>query len=306
MMADDGSLRASASVDTLSRLRKSLYTPSCSDAETMGKKPGDCGTAPAKGTGPLSPPYAYLEVSIGSLILSRVGCVLTVIWCMMEPPPALSPKTVTLFGSPVTRLANFCLQIGSRTLTAKEVDVVLYPFEGKPLVVKSCICCAVLLESGSRRPSHCTEAIVHSHVDDAAGVVTPRTFQQPGRIARARFGASRVSASIDPDEDWMSCVRIENVFWNHDIEEQTVLVLSRVCCSCKAAGDGCVKGRWGKVPLPLQILGDELSSNQCPCRVCLRTNTSEVACLYLCPIHSRSLRSRKTQIAHRGSGVANV
>lgn len=92
--------------------------------------------------------------------------------------------------SATSRLAKDC---DSVWVSTEEMDVLLYPLQGKALIVQTCVCGAVLLKGRSAQPAKCSESVVHRDVDDTSIVVDFTAKDQSGRTTGVGLGARSVA-----------------------------------------------------------------------------------------------------------------
>ncbi|KAG9526798.1 carboxylesterase family protein-like protein, partial [Aureobasidium melanogenum] len=159
------------------------------------------------------------------------------------------------------------------------------------------ICGSVFLESRTREPAHSAQSVVQGHIDNTARIVHLGSLQQAGRVSTARLRTSCVSTSIDPDQNGVLFIGIENGFRNHNIEEEAIFGLTGISHGSRrrvAAGSG------------QQIFRYPLCGNGIPCWIGLRADTVDTSCLHLRSVYSRSLRSCETKVADWRSGITNV
>lgn len=81
-------------------------------------------------------------------------------------------------------------------ISSEEMDVLLYPFQSKPLVKQPGVCSARLLESRSGEETESSQAVIYRDVDDAVIASVDKTSRW-ARI-KARLITSRVTSSVNP------------------------------------------------------------------------------------------------------------
>lgn len=198
-----------------------------------------------------------------------------------------------------TATGTFTKYSHSVGISTKEMNVLLHPLEGKPLIVKTKIGSAIFLECWSTEPTKCSKPVVESNVNYTVTVVALATCKQPGRVSRPGFGSRSISeiklarlsgnvtihlpATIDPDQDRGTVAfpsRFEYVLRDKDVKKQAVLcrlwilgwhTAGAIACRCEV--------RCSEIGCSIEILRDIVFSDEKPCRVCLRADPANAAIL---------------------------